>query len=408
MSPEELRRVVDALDRVHRFISVITDADALLERVMAESKEVAEAEACSLILYDADRDDLYFHVALGESGDQQVLKSSVRLQVGQGIAGAAAQERRSLNVEDARSDPRFYASADELTRFHTRAVLATPMVDRDKLVGVLEVLNKRGGGAFTEADLRVMEIFSSLAATVITNARLIEQNLRAERLAAIGVAVAGLSHYAKNLITGINGSIELLDAAIAGDDRETVVRCWPMLRRSAARLSSFVEDMLAFSKPREPVRETVDVAEALEEAASAYRDVLARRSVQLEIDCSRAPASFPLDARGMYRCLLNLITNAADAAPREGGAIWLTAWETQDGRLAIEAADNGPGIPEEVRERVCDPFFSTKGSRGTGLGLAVTSKIVAEHGGVLHIGERAGGGACITLVVPPGNSAEES
>ncbi len=82
VSPEELRRIINVLYRVHRFISVITDLDTLLEQVMEESKEVADAEACSLMLYDPKQDELYFHVALGESGDQQALKREIRLSLG--------------------------------------------------------------------------------------------------------------------------------------------------------------------------------------------------------------------------------------------------------------------------------------------------------------------------------------
>ena len=92
MSYEELRRVVDALYRVHRFLAVITDLDTLLERVMEESKAVATAEACSLLLYDEKRNDLYFHVALGERGNQQALKQQIRLKLGQGIGGLAAED----------------------------------------------------------------------------------------------------------------------------------------------------------------------------------------------------------------------------------------------------------------------------------------------------------------------------
>jgi len=106
--PEELRRIVDVLYRVHRFVAAITDLDALLERIMEESKQVANAEACSLMLYDAEAGELYFEVALGESGDQQALKKEVRLKLGQGVAGAAAATRESINVPDVSRDDRFY------------------------------------------------------------------------------------------------------------------------------------------------------------------------------------------------------------------------------------------------------------------------------------------------------------
>ena len=107
----DLRRVVDALYRVQGLIAVITDLDLLLERIMAESKEVANAEACSLMLYDEEQQELYFHVALGETGDQQALKRHIRMKLGDGIAGRVANNREPINVEDAQSDDRVYKPA---------------------------------------------------------------------------------------------------------------------------------------------------------------------------------------------------------------------------------------------------------------------------------------------------------
>ena len=167
VSPQELRRILDVTHRVHGLLAVITDLDTLLDRVMQECKAVASAEACSLMLYDPQSQGLHFHVALGEKGDQQRLKQQIRLQVGQGVAGMAAALRKPINVEDVKRSQLWYWPADEVTQFQTRAVLAVPLLDRDQLIGVVEVLNKQDGGPFTEADLHVMEIFSSVVATAI-------------------------------------------------------------------------------------------------------------------------------------------------------------------------------------------------------------------------------------------------
>lgn len=407
VATDELRRIIDALYRVHRFIAVITDLDTLLERVMEESKAVAAAEACSLLLYDPKQDDLYFHVALGERGDQQALKQQIRLKIGQGIGGMAAQKRQSINVEDVRSFEPWYRTADELTRFSTRSLLAVPLEDHGELIGVLEMLNKRDEAAFTETDLRVMEIFAAMVATTIANARLIEKNLRAERLAAIGEAVAGLSHYAKNIITGMSGSVDLIGQGLEKGDLEMMRRLWPVFRRNSFRISTLVEDMLAYSKPREPVRARCDVPQLIREAVEVFEELLTRKKIDLRVDASAARGTFPLDPNSIHRCLLNLLSNAADAAPKEGGQIRVTARFTDEGSLHIEVADNGPGVPEEDRERVCEPFFSTKGTQGTGLGLAVTLKMIREHGGALDIERSDIGGALFRIVLPPAADAGE-
>lgn len=399
VSPEELRRIADALYRVHRLIAAITELDTLLERIVEESKHVAQAEASSLLLYDADSGYLRFHVALGETGDQQALKRDIRLRLSEGIAGTAAASRQSIKVTNAQDDTRFYRMADETTHFETRSLLAVPLVDRDRLVGVLEVLNKVGGGGFTDADMHAMEMFSNLAATAIANARLIEENLRSTRMAAIGQAVAGLSHYAKNIITGMSGSVDLVDQGLAQGNREFLDKSWPILKRSTKRLSNFVEDMLAYSKPREPVIERCDFKVVLDEVMQTFWALLVRKQVQVNVDVSRLTGPAYIDQRGIFRCLLNLIGNAADAVPQHGGTIRVAARKTTD-ELVVEVCDNGPGVPEELREKVFEPFFSTKGSQGTGLGLAVTRKIVLEHGGRIWASQGEGGGAVFTISLP--------
>ena len=391
---DEMQRIVDALYRLHRLHASITDLDGLLEALLEESQAVAHAEASSLLLYDPALDELYFHMARGETGDQQALKEGLRLKLGEGIAGIAAETRASLNVADAHTDPRVDRTGDLLARFDTRSLLALPLLDNNELLGVLELVNKADGGPFTDFDQRVMEMFSSQAASAIGRARLIAENLQSERLAAVGQAVAGLSHYTKNIIHGMLGSVELVDEGMKEAKRELVDRGWPILKRSVSRLTHVVEDMLAFSKPREPLYEPCNVRQVLDEAAETFRELFERRDVALHVDVSGVDESDPpwLDARGLHQCILNLLTNAGDAVPEEDGKIRLSAKKTGD-LLEIEVADNGPGIAAENRRRIFDAFFSTKGSSGTGLGLAVTQKIVAEHGGSIDVGESDLGGA---------------
>lgn len=395
---DEMQRIVDALYRVHRLHESVTDLDGLLDALLEESQAVAHAEASSLLLYDPALDELYFHMAKGETGDQQALTQGLRLKLGEGVAGIAAETRASLNVADAHSDPRVHRRADRLSNFETRSLLAVPLLDNEELLGVLELVNKVGGGPFTDFDQRVMEIFSSQAASAIGRARLIAENLRSERLAAVGQAVAGLSHYTKNIIHGMLGSVELVDEGLNDEKRELVEGAWPILKRSVSRLTHVVEDMLAFSKPREPLYESCDFQQVVNEAAEGFRELFERRNVALEVETLGIGDGNPvwLDARGLHRCILNLLTNAGDAVPIDRGRIRLSVKKAGDA-LEIEVADNGPGIPEESRDRIFEAFFSTKGSGGTGLGLAVTQKIVAEHGGTIDVAKSDLGGACFQL-----------
>ncbi len=404
---DETKRVVEALYRVHRLTTVITDLDVLLTRIAEESRGVAQAEACSLLLYDEQKDEIYFHVAIGEHGNQEALKSQVRLKLGQGIAGEAAARRCSINVEDAESDPRIFRGADAASDFHTRSLLAVPMVDRDRLVGVLEVVNKVNGGAFTTFDMHVMAMFSSLAASSIVSARLIEERVRNERLAAIGQAVAGLSHYIKNIITGLSSSAELIEMGLNAGNTEMLKRSFPVFQRSTKRITNFVQDLLSFSRSSAPYREECKLGDIVGEVRETYAELFTTKRIDLTVDTSEAKDTILVDGQAIYRCLLNLLTNAVDAVPAGDGRVTLRARTHEDGSAEIDILDNGPGVPMEARNSIFDPFFSTKGSRGTGLGLAVTQKIIREHGGDLTVGDAPSGGARFHITLPAWRKSEE-
>jgi len=399
-TPEEMQRVVEALYRVHRFSAAITDLNTLLTRISEESRLVARAEAASVMLYDEATDEMHFQVALGESGDQDALKREVRLKSGQGIAGTAAQSREPVVVNNAQDDPRFYREADTASRFETRSLLAVPMLERSNIVGVLELVNKTGEAGFSYLDVRVMEMFSSLAASLVHNAQLIEEQRRTERLAFIGQAVASLSHHTKNIVNGLNSSAELIEMGLAQEDLETLRRTWPIFRRSTKRISNYVQDMLAFSKQRQPAREESRIGDIAQEAHDTFRELFAQKNVNVTLDVPQNLRPVFCDPEGIYRCLLNLLTNAADVVPAQDGRIHLAARPVDDAHVELPVSDNGPGIPPEQRKAVFEPFFSTKGTHGTGLGLAVTRKTVAEHGGSVEVQEGPEGGALFRILLP--------
>jgi len=402
-------RAVDALHYVNTFMGSITNLDELLNEIMAVSKEVVGAEASSLMLYDDDNDELYFEVALGASGNQAVLKQEVRLKPGEGIAGSTLLTRKSVNVSDAQNDPRFYKTADQKSGFVTRSILAVPLIGRDKPVGVIEVLNKQDETAFTETDEKVLEIIARQATTAIENAWLIEQNIRAERLAAIGEAITGISHYVKNILASIIGSIDLIDTGIETADIEILRRSWPIFRRNSARIANLVEDMLTFSGSGKPVRRPCSLQTLIQEVVRAQESIATPRNVRLETSVPEDAPSVLVDERLLHRCLLNLVSNAFDAVSDGTGLIQVDVeLDRERSELKICVRDNGVGIAKEIRTRVYEPFFTTKGSRGTGLGLSVSKRIVEAQDGKLTFESEIEKGSVFVLVLPVEVVSEES
>ena len=212
----------------------------------------------------------------------------------------------------------------------------------------------------------------------------------AEKLAAVGTAVSHLSHHIKNIMHGVRFGGDLLNRGLTGDDRELVQKGWQMVERNQARIDDLIHDMLSYSKDREPLKEPTDLNKLVADAVETVRGRAADAGVNLcftpvllsEISC---------DAEGIYRAVLNVVANAVDAvldveSPRVDVTIRL-----QTESVEILIVDNGPGIPEELREEIFKPFVSTKGSRGTGLGLPVSRKILREHGGDLTVETGLGG-----------------
>ena len=172
-----LTRRVEELDALHSVAMALTSEHriaGLLERIMEVSKDVMHAEAGSILLLDEASQDLSFFVVSGSGSD--TLKS-LTVKLGQGIAGHVAQTSESIRVCDAYDDPHFDASFDERTGFRTRALLATPILNKGEVIGVLEVMNKVEHAEFDEHDLELFESLASSVGVALENARLFEQTM---------------------------------------------------------------------------------------------------------------------------------------------------------------------------------------------------------------------------------------
>jgi two-component system NtrC family sensor kinase len=399
MKCEDQTRVLDALFRVNRLVARVGDIKRLSEEIMHEGREVANAEASSLLLYDEHEQDLYFQVALGEKAEAV---KTIRLKLGEGIAGTAAQERKTVVVNDVTRDTRHFRGADERTQFKTRNLIATPMVRGEKLVGVLEVLNKKDNKEFDEQDVRILEFFADQAAIAIENARLIEANIRAERLSAIGMAVAGLSHYIKNVMTGMSASASLMGEALQRNDVATVGELFPILQRSAQRISALVRDMLSYSRETGIERARVSPAALVREVYELCQKRAAEAGIALEVNSLDNIPEAMLDEEKIHDAILNLVVNAIEACEGQNDAriTIICEYDRALQRVRFCVEDNGPGVPEEVRRKIFEPFFTTKGGKGTGLGLAVVRKFIADHGGEVRLESEIGKGTRFILDMP--------
>lgn len=405
---ERVEPEIEHLYRIEKFMASMSDMDRLLEVIIREGRAATDAESCSLALYDENSDELYFYTAMGEEGEGEVERKlkCIRMKMGAGIVGWTAVNREAANIQDVSKDPRFYSQVDKETGFITRSILAVPMIQRGRLIGVVEGVNKRGGGGFSERDEKVLTILAAQAALVLENARLFEENLRQTRLSALGQGIAGSAHCIKNILQGIDGGSYILELGIRGETTTSISKGWDIMKRNVQFMRDLVLDMLAYARPQSLECEPADANEICTDVAELMTETARQKNVTVRIDLQPDIADVILDPRAIYRCVLNLVSNAVDACGKseddntESVVQIATRVLEEDDRLEISVSDNGCGIDEENLKNIFRIFFTTKGSKGTGLGLAVTEKIISEHGGDIQAESQLNVGTRFTIALP--------
>jgi signal transduction histidine kinase len=222
-----------------------------------------------------------------------------------------------------------------------------------------------------------------------------------ERLALIGETVASLSHSIKNILQGLRFGADAVDLALSRGELAKAQEGWPVLQRNLDRIQALALNMLAWAKARPLEPEATDLNALVQEVAELLGPAAGRRRVGVltELDTGLPPAA--VDGPAVHQALTNLVLNAIEAAPEVVGVITIASRvdQTTD-EVVVSVRDNGPGIPEAIRPRLFEPFVSSKGQRGTGLGLAVARKIAERHGGSLAVVATSSAGTEFALRLP--------
>jgi signal transduction histidine kinase len=244
--------------------------------------------------------------------------------------------------------------------------------------------------------------------------RLVEEKSRqlveAERLAAVGETVAGLSHAIKNIAGGLKGGTFVLEKGIELDNRQYLNEGWEMIRSNVDKVMRLSLDLLEIAKPGQLNCRLTDPNAPLKEVYHLMRSEAARHQIRMELEPSSELQPVWLDADSIHRALLNLVSNAIDALQAtpltDPSRRWLQLKSVRAKGWGVEyrVQDNGCGIPESLRPRLFQRFFSTKGSRGTGIGLMLTKKIVDQHAGEIGVSLPAAGGAEFFIRLPSGSA----
>lgn len=221
------------------------------------------------------------------------------------------------------------------------------------------------------------------------------------RLQSIGQTVATLSHSVKNILQGLRSGADAVELALGKGDLAMAREGWPIVARNLDRISWLVMNMLAFAKERPLEIAPTDMGALVRDVCDLMRASAERRRVKLEAQVPEVLPPAPVDANAVHQILLNLLANAVEAAPDRTGHVRVTARvDERAGVFAVSVEDDGPGVPASQRATLFAPFSSSKGQRGTGLGLAVALRLAQQHGGTVEHQDVQPRGTRMTVTLP--------
>lgn len=223
------------------------------------------------------------------------------------------------------------------------------------------------------------------------------------QLSILGETIAGMSHSIKNILSGLQGGVYVIDSGLTRGRDDRVKAGWDMVKHNVEKISDLVKGILYASKEREPDYKNYELGQLVTEVCDLFESRARDESVQLIRDFEHKIAPCLIDPVGLHSALSNLVSNAIYAcrtAETEATHCVIVHARVYGEKIIIKVSDNGVGMSQEISENLFTKFYSTKGSKGTGLGLVITRKVITEHGGVISVESREGEGSTFTIELP--------
>ncbi len=399
-----------------RAMSGIVGLSELLDFFIGLVAEELSADRASLMLLDEQKNEL--RIAASRGLRDEVVRE-IRVQVGEGIAGWVAKEGKPILVKDVNTDPRVNKAISSFlsaSYISSPIVLSIPILLQEKVMGVINVTNRRSGGSFDEEDMAFLYGLAGQAAIAIERSSHTEELQSAygrlktaqkhlvemERFKALGQMAAGVAHDFNNLLAGMLGNVEILKMKVGEDDLprfreiETIERLTLSGAETVRRIQDFTR--IRRDEPSGSVDLNGVVEDALNMTRTRWQTECEAKGIRIEI--VRRMEKVPLisgNRHELAQVACNLIHNAVEAMP-EGGTLTIRT-ACQDGTVVLEISDSGTGMSDEERAQVFEPFFTTK-ETGQGLGMSIVFGIVARHGGEIRVTSGVGAGTTVSLVLP--------
>jgi signal transduction histidine kinase len=316
--------------------------------------------------------------------------------------------KRAYNITDAAADPNVRREFRELLRVNSFATV--PLVAKDRVIGVILVDNMFNQRPITDGDVRFLTMFAHQSALAIENAiihtnletmnkdmrALHEQLVQSEKMAALGAMMAEITHEIRNPLVSIGGFTRRLAKRMqTGEEKKYI----DIILSEVSRLEGIIHDNLSYIKEMAPQLAETDMNSLLGEIFTLYEDELAQRRIRVEKDFSPRMPLLMIDPQQIKQAVINILKNAMEAM-ENGGTLTIRTYPVDEaGEAAIEFGDTGPGVSSKAMHNIFNPYYTTK-TRGTGLGLPITNRIVKAHEGKIELRNKDTGGAVFTIKLP--------
>lgn len=378
------------LIEISRDLASTLDLNTLLDDIVRTSAEITHSEAASILLYDDTARQLYFQVATNL--DEPTMRGVV-VPLEKSIAGWVVMNRKSVRIDDAHKDLRHFSDIEQTVGYATKSMLAIPLITKNKVVGVLEVLNKKRG-RFGDVDESMLSVLGAQAAVAIENARLFQQSdLIAEFVHELRTPLASLS----------TATYLLLRPEMSREQRDQIVN---NIHTETLRLNSLASSFLDLARLESGRvqfrRMRFSVADLLYECRDVIMTKAQETNVQIRIDVPNDMPLMEADRDKIKQVVLNLMSNAIKYN-RPNGSVIVTGNFT-DTELSIVIQDTGIGIPEESIPHLFEKFYRVREhenkTQGTGLGLSISRQIIQGHNGRIEVRSKMGVGTSFTIYLP--------
>ena len=284
----------------------------------------------------------------------------------------------------------------------TRVRVEPPVEGDGEILGVLYVDSSVRNYTYSTDQLRLLSAIGLQAGLAMQNARLYQNGLAAERLAAVGETTAALSHSIKNILQALRGGADVVDMGLRANNLDQSKKGWGVVQRNLDKIYNLTLNLLAYSRQRDAGSELINPRIIINECVELVAGVATERGIMATAEVADDVPAVPLDPDGIHQVLMNLLSNAIDAIPPgKPGVVNVRATYNAAGHFTqIDVSDNGTGIDPALMSSLFQLFHSTKGNRGTGLGLAVAKKIIEEHNGTIVCSSKHEIGTTFTIRLP--------